>query len=67
MQGAAMNWHRVSDYAVKSDCRAYTVAKVIVDGKVTYEPYHRKDMLGDPTHDASEAKQRCADHEKGVS
>jgi hypothetical protein len=51
-----------NDYAIRSDCGAYRVARVHVAGDVWFEPYFRRAMLGEPTHDAEEAKRRCDEH-----
>lgn len=51
-----------NDYAIRSDCGAYRVARVHVAGDVWFESYHLRQMLGEPTHDAQEAKERCAAH-----
>lgn len=52
-------------YAIRSDCGVYRVARVHVAGDVWFEPYHLRQMLGEPTHDAQEAKERCAAHAAG--
>jgi hypothetical protein len=52
-------------YAIKSECGQYRVARVHVVGDVWFEPYFQQSMLGEPTHDAEEAKRRCAAHAVG--
>jgi hypothetical protein len=54
-----------NDYAIRSECGAYRVAEVHVCGDIWYEPRYRGQMLGEPTHDAQEAKERCAAHAVG--
>lgn len=35
-----MRWKRVSDWAAVSDCGAYTVARIVVDGRDHFELWH---------------------------
>jgi len=37
-----MNWHRVSNYCIKSDCGRFQIAKVIVFGGALYELWDMK-------------------------
>ena len=56
---AIIEWRRMSDYHLRSDCRRYTIAKVIVLGEFFYEAWRAGELLQTRLLSADAAKAVC--------
>lgn len=59
---ANLQWSKVSDYSLKSECGRFTIGKCAANGRTSYEAWLGKTPLAFRLASADEAKQLCESH-----